>query len=84
MTVVYVGAVVFVVPQHICGEAQRISILISPVSFKSKTGVDNEPMNPKKLLITIGRLVSKLLLVVLPSTAATAPTGLSLAEVSLL
>jgi hypothetical protein len=44
--------------------------------------VDKEPMNPKKLLITIGRLNSKLSFVVLPFTAVTTPTGELVVELS--
>jgi hypothetical protein len=54
----YVGAVVLVVPHNTLAFAQRISIYTSPVSLRSKTGVESEPRKPMKLLISIGRSFS--------------------------
>ena len=71
----YVGVEVFAltqVAQQTDGAAQRISIKISPMSLRSKTGVESEPMNPRKLLTTAGRFDS-MLLTLEPSQAITAP-----------
>ncbi len=61
-------------PKQTEGVAQRISIKKSPMSFRSKTGVEVESRKPRKLLIAQGLLIV-ILDVTVPSPARATPIG---------